>query len=574
MGYKIGDLNIYLILGYSEFFNDFDSVNLNEFLNNIPSKLILEIIAHTDAQYHLSETKQNKQFEILNAWTSRFPYYIIEKINEKLHFFNKTNIIFFNNITSLKLTQHVLKYFNDSERTELTKEEELNLFKAYLYISEEWVSKYNKIKLPNLVTEENFIQVMLPMRIVYHDLFWHSDLIIQFIKSDYFFSFCEIDKNFKVYLEVFLKEMKISSWKDYLKHIIQIYVKNIQNISRPTAVIIETKDEKIFDFFNSLCLNNLDFEIDEDFIPLRNYPIIKLDEKKYLIINYNLFIDKIYNNLKYFFADLILKNECNFNDRRIKNRIDFLSLYSKNFSENKLFFPVFNYLFFRVNTKVKLNGNELLDLLGQGVPDYYMQIFNDVYIFEFKDISLSFKTKLSYDFEVIKDELINKFVHDKEGNATGIMQIINYLNRIVEGEFDKINNSSFKNLKFFPIIVVTDYSFNFTGINYFLNNLFREELKKHNIEKNLVVNDLIIINLNTLLKYQDMINGKSSLLLKSFKEYIYFIQDSKDFMKKVITFDDFFIEKFNKTHSKMPRKFIEIAKKYFPKTEKQILINK
>ena len=130
---------------YSDIFDEFDKVYLKDFLAGIPTSNILELLGYFITQTHTKDIEGKRQTHFVKMWIGRLPTSIIPRINDFARkILNERDIRFnfINHVSSLLLAEYALEYNNDLPRlNNLTPEQELNLFKAYLYCTEEWTKK-------------------------------------------------------------------------------------------------------------------------------------------------------------------------------------------------------------------------------------------------------------------------------------------------------------------------------------------------------------------------------------------------------------------------------------------------
>jgi hypothetical protein len=163
---------------------------------------------------------------------------------------------------------------------------------------------------------------------------------------------------------------------------------------------------------------------------------------------------------------------------------------------------------FEYSKYIKFDGNQLKKSLGDGFPDYYIRDKSKVYILEYKDVLLNADIKQSYSIDTIKSEISKKFIINEKGSAKGITQLINYIEKIRNNEFQKIDNYDFTRVTIYPILVYTDFSFNLSGINFFLNSEFLKLLGQRNISNSHLIKDVVLIDIDTFVKFQDLFRDK------------------------------------------------------------------
>jgi hypothetical protein len=138
-------------------------------------------------------------------------------------------------------------------------------------------------------------------------------------------------------------------------------------------------------------------------------------------------------------------------------------------------------------------------------------------------------------------------------------------------EFDPLNETEYyRNHEIIiqPIIVYSDMALTFDGLNYFINKLFKEILRKYNFK--LKIYDIILIHLDFLISYQDIFHYnkiKLNDLFGGYQEHIRQIQkespeDAKVNPNEFLTFEQYFYLKLKSNNIKPenPKAFQEIAK--------------
>ena len=169
MGFQIS-----VAIGYKDIFNDFDTIRFEELIHDIPTKNSLQIIGYFMAQLHSRGRRNDLQIEFLKMWVARLPVEIHKTIED---FINRTKtknskFSFLDNTSMLILANKLLENYNDLEiLPDLNPEQELRLFKSYLFCSQEWIDKqapnFEKSKIKN---EEDVIKILLPSQLPYQEV--------------------------------------------------------------------------------------------------------------------------------------------------------------------------------------------------------------------------------------------------------------------------------------------------------------------------------------------------------------------------------------------------------------------
>lgn len=115
---------------------------------------------------------------------------------------------------------------------------------------------------------------------------------------------------------------------------------------------------------------------------------------------------------------------------------------------------------------------------------------------------------MSCDYETIRKKLYNSFVESEEGKPKGVKQLANVIEKKLPEIISRLDDLAPEGkLNIYPVLVYTDGSFDIEGINYYLNGEFRNSL--NNVDDRFQVKDLVMVNLNLLMKLENYFrNGK------------------------------------------------------------------
>lgn len=558
---------------YNNIFDDYEIFDLDNVLNKIPSKKSLEVIGHFLAQMHTKERSIYVQYEMLQTWGNRLPNTVksrvIAEINSIMsqkptNSMQTSDFNFINNISSLKLIQHILKNYNSINQEELTPEQELLLFKSYLYCSKQWIDEQaNSVKGVKPNSELDFAKFIIQFQMPYAELIEFKDFRLQFIKAVYFFKFCEHDPLFNSYLNIFLKEINLPNWHQYLINILSSYVRKFEPLRIPSIIAIGEEYTDMINWLEELCIDTNIYLPKPDFTELRERPVFKLYNNEFLFLNLNFLIDKIYQGIQFDFAKALVKTKAQYKGKPIKNYPDFKSIFGSEFSENNLFYKIMNYSFEK-SKYLRMSGEEMKTILGQGEPDYYMRSKNKVYLFEYKDKLISAESKINTTIDRKVDEIYKKFVKDDKSHKTGVGQLIESIKEIRRGNFtDKIDKQLNKNCIIYPLIVYTDFSLVVPGVNIILNNEFKIQLKHAGLENDVNIKNLTLLSLDGLIKFQDLFRDGRLKINNCLNNYFEAISNP-NILQRIISFDTFLHSKTSKVDYDSPKMFIEEIIKIVP----------
>ncbi|MCC3160393.1 hypothetical protein LJ737_24365 [Hymenobacter sp. 15J16-1T3B] len=509
------DFHLSVSLTYKEVFDDYEAFDLADAVSRIPSRAALEVLGYVMAQLHTKERSSKTQLEILRMWLSRIPdstkarvEYVINKINKEASG-SKTHsgdFNFVNNVSTLKLIQEVFNNFNNNEDEDLTPEQELLLFKSYLYVSQKWTDEQaDSVKGMKAGNKEEFAKFFLNFHMPYIEHFEFKDFRMQIIKAIYFFRFCESNPQFKTYLEIFILDRGLNSWQEYLVNILKVYVRKFEPLKTPSIITFKDAEVGIVPWLKELSINESEYRSNQDFRELREKPVFEVRDNEFVFLNLNFLIDKIYQGIQFDFAASLVKHKAKYNGKRIKDYPQFKSIYGEEFSEKHMFYAVMKYCF-RDKKLIKFSGEELRHQID-GEPDFYIRDKAKIYVFECKDVTIAANAKQSPDVNVKIDEVFKKLVKNEKGADKGVTQLVNTIKKIRSGEFLKIDAGALKNSIIYPIIVHIDFSLQVPGINVVLNSEFRRQIAAAGLSMDAGIKNVSLLHLDTLIKFQDLFNS-------------------------------------------------------------------
>lgn len=429
----------------------------------------------------------------------------------------------------LKLTSYLIAH-NNSAHHELTKKEKTGLFKAYLVFCDDYLVRISSGEsIPDKYTSDDMLKCYMPIQLLTNAIDSFSDSTLEVMKGKWFFvDFASTDKKFKQYVDDFIKAKDYENAIEYLGYIFNIVASSVVN-KPPTNVIKFSEDSgKWIDFMNSMCANHEDFAEDDDLTALRSKPIYKIADDRYAILFSKFFVDKMFQGMLFDMASALAAIGT-FEDKAtayksIKQQV------GERFSEQYMLYRTLDGTLSR-RMAVRINGKDLHKVLKTGEPDYYARRNNRVFVFEFKDVRLDSQTITSCDYETIRQKLYNTFVENEDGRPKGIKQLANVIEKKLPEIFSKVDAFVPDGvIKIYPILVYTDGCFDIEGINYYLNGEFRRILGS--VDNRFQVKDLVMVNLNLLMKLENFFRNDKIELDKVVNEYFAF-KESKETLHTV-----------------------------------------
>lgn len=335
---------------------------------------------------------------------------------------------------------------------------------------------------------------------------------IHLYKATKFFQFCKTNDFFKQYEKELFEKLGCSDAKGYLYTISKIFVENYNGGSKCCRLVFtkEIPAPKIFEVLSHSINDSIELEKNDDYKAFRAKPLIKLNEFNYVVICVPFLINRLYNSIIFEYTYL------SGNGNKVREII------STDFTEKHLLFPICKDII-APNSPINLSGEECANIESNRAPDFYARNWNDIFLVELKDYSIRAEIKSNPSQDAIYNFLYNKFVTKKKGKDGAIKQLVHNIGAIIKNDFiwDKTIK---KPRNIFPILVLGSSAFLTLGVSHILNKFFHEELKKQSIVHK-SIKDLIVIDIDTLLLYQDFFSKKKNSFSSIMNEYLEFIHN-------------------------------------------------
>lgn len=398
-----------------------------------------------------------------------------------------------------------------------------------------------------------------------------KDYKVQLLKVFYFFEFCQSDIEYKCYAESFLQLYGLKTYDQYIWNVLYPFLLMMSDNEITCKVQIDKANTDTINFFNQFLINEKKVTMDEDYLSLRQFPIFKSDLNTYTILYTNFFVDKLYQGFLFDFVSVLKKcGHVSFDYRRLKTDM------GNRFSEILLFYIVMEKCF-QSYGDFKKTGSELKKLLEEGEPDYFIRKTNEIFLFEFKDATLNANVKYSENASIIKNELIEKFeLTEQKGyqaqNKT-INQLKNSIVNILDSKYQQKSIDTFdpENVTIYPIFVFTDVVMEADGVNHFLKERLNNLIENNNLPKKRI-KDLVLINLDTMILYQDLFRKSQINLADCINSYLTYVSQG-DPANKVFPFDEYFkfyIVRKGFSIVTVPEDFNDVLKSFSLKTSSSI----
>ena len=373
----------------------------------------------------------------------------------------------------------------------------------------------------------------------------------QLILSFKFFSFLESNTKYTPLLQAFLTKYGIKNWRNYVVTILAL----VLNANYQTRVLnfkyIKDEDglinRNIVDLLSFSYSTTVDYQENVDYKFFRQYPIIKMQDDKYIIYNVGFLLDKLYNSL-YFDLKTIAESIEN------EQKINVSSLITNEFVEKTVFDKILQkccnsstYFCFTEAECIEQYKPKDKEL---GTPDFLLQRKSGkaILLFECKDIRLKAELKEQKDFSLLERELKNKLMLKTYSNGKkckhprriGVGQLAGHVKNIRDHEFRWGHDIKSDSIVY-PVLVIANHKLMWNGLFDMLNEWYAQSLKNEGISCSESNKPLIIMSPLCLIKHSKRFkkDGFEMYFEEYYKHNKIRTGTNVDYINKGLTFDDF-----------------------------------
>ncbi len=418
-----------------------------------------------------------------------------------------------------------------STRGDSKTEIEQQILKAVLLVNESLgKSEYNTHIVPSSENLNTAIG-LCTNQIAYNDFTNINDiekLLVAFNKAEMLFEFLDKTEIGSELTEDFITLYNCGSWLEYLFVIAKYYVLSKSNTNSYTTILLDEIDENykrdltILDNFAIHIDDNISLNDNMDYKVFKNKPLIKLSSTEFIVINNILCLDKAYTSIFFSLKDIYSKIKQKQYPEKSRKNIDgdFFRYYTSDFSEEEMFYGVIGEIFYNYKYIVRLSEKECKEINNQlqGEPDYYIRINNDIFLFEFKDKLIQGDRKASQDTKSVVEMINEKFIVND-----GVRQLVNNIERIVNGEFVYDPQIKSTAVNIYPILVIGDSRFDVAGFNFWLNEELKDSLQSNGANINNKIKPLTVVTIDTLILYKNEFNEgfiRFKNIIKQYHQYL------------------------------------------------------
>lgn len=508
-------LQVRKLLSYSVVYPDRHD-KIEDLLANVPSNTAIEVVSYNLAK-KTNQLIGERDFDIWAPWVMKTRDDVKNPVGRYAQQYNLGEYALIDEYAMLLLISRLLTCYNE-RNDELSEDDLSNLFLAYMLCCDERLA-LNKTLPDNKMSADKFVEAFMPGYMKSDSVEAPRDYRLLLIKCYMLMiEFPKHNETFARYVEEFCIEKQIPSAKKYLDEIILTFLMMGEKDRSNCRLGFDDRDKTAIHFYDALSIDPANYRHDNDFLLMREKPLLKTGHNIYNIMFMRMFLDKAYTGLLFDMKNALVKR--GLLDEK-SGYMNLRSMLGEKFSERFFFYALMDRCF--GSQYVKYSGEELEKKLGEGMPDYYLRKGNRVFIFECKDAQVAAKKKLSGDFETIKNAIFEKYVANSKGHGKGVAQLASVIESKVPLILKEVDANAPKSVMFvFPIIVYFDDCFDCEGPNYLLNKEFKRILGGLDVSADYEVKDLVMVNIEQLMRLENFFaDGKLDLayLINSYIDY-------------------------------------------------------
>ena len=441
---------------------------------------------------------------------------------------------FFDLQSLLKMIEYLLLHHN-SYRRELNRDDKSNLFKAYLLICDKYLVQQEEVNQDGTYSADDMLKFYMPFELRMNTVLSIKFSLIELIKSKLFLvDFASNDQRFSSYIDAYIRGKHCESASKYILMLFSLSSELICNKNKTNIIKIDLSDSvTMCSFLDNFCINVPD-NIDE--VNIQEKPLYKVANNTYCFLYIKFFVNKFFHSLLFDLAKE-LENQGLIDTKKTPAYVQIKQLVGQKFTEQYLFYKVIDRIL--ADKRYEKKTGEDMTKISDGLPDFYANKGQRVFLFEFKDIQLNRKVVTSRDYDTIIKAVENELVENEKGRPKGITQLANDIDKHL---FDIVGKERVsEKLQVYPILVYSDSSFDIEGFNYYLNNRFHEIIRNRNIPSNIHVKDLLMVNIDTLIMFEKAFVDKKLKIDVLINEYISYKNSKEQY--QVVPFNKFLFQK-------------------------------
>lgn len=519
-------------ISYSQLYKD-KKDTIEMLVKDLPtceSVMWLSFLVHQKISLTVDQAEIHIMAPLLFQFNSDLQHRITDFIGERTFPTDQ----FFDLQSLLKTIEYLLLHDNSCRR-ELSKDDKSNLFKAYLIVCDDYLVQQEEVNQDGTYSADDMLKFYMPFELRMNTVLSIKFSLIELIKSKLFLiDFASNDQRFSSYIDAYIRGKHCESASKYILMLFSLSSELICNKNKTNIIKIDLSDSvTMCSFLDNFCINVPDNIVD---VNIQEKPLYKVDHNTYCFLYIKFFVDKFFHSLLFDLAKELEKQGL-LNTKKTPAYVQIKQLVGQKFTEQYLFYKVIDRIL--ADKRYEKKTGEDMTKISDGLPDFYANKGQRVFLFEFKDIQLNRKVVTSGDYDTIIKAVENELVENEKGRPKGITQLANDIDKHL---FDIVGKERVsEKLQVYPILVYSDSSFDIEGFNYYLNNRFHEIIRNRNIPSNIHVKDLLMVNIDTLIMFEKAFVDKKLKFDVIINEYISYKNSKEQY--QVVPFNKFLFQK-------------------------------
>ena len=519
-------------ISYSQLYKD-KKDTIEMLVKDLPtceSIVWLSFLVHRKVSLTVDQTEIHIMAPLLFQFNSDLQHRITDFIGERTFPTDQ----FFDLQSLLKTIEYLLQHHNSCRR-ELSMDDKSNLFKAYLIVCDDYLIQKEEVNQDGTYSADDMLKFYMPFELRMNTVLGIKLSLIELIKSKLFLvDFASNDQRFSSYIDAYIRGKHCESASKYILMLFYLSSELICNKNKTNIIKIDLSDSvTMCSFLDNFCINVPD-KIDD--VNIQEKPLYKVDNNTYCFLYIKFFVNKFFHSLLFDLAKE-LENQGLIDTKKTPAYVQIKQLVGQKFTEQYLFYKVIDRIL--ADKRYEKKTGEDMTKISDGLPDFYANKGQRVFLFEFKDIQLNRKVVTSGDYDTIIKAVENELVENEKGRPKGITQLANDIDKHL---FDIVGKERVsEKLQVYPILVYSDSSFDIEGFNYYLNNRFHEIIRNRNIPSNIHVKDVLMVNIDTLIMFEKAFADKKLKFDVLINEYISYKNSKEQY--QVVPFNKFLFQK-------------------------------
>ncbi|MBI3518211.1 MAG: hypothetical protein HY062_02480 [Bacteroidetes bacterium] len=563
-------MQLKVIIDYNEVYGSSKSMeDALDLIKDIPSVTLISYISGFNIKLYLKDVgieAHEIQIQLLNN--------LIVKAGEDT--IERFKVIFQNHLdkghwpvviwrySNLLFYELIFKKHNSLKARDLTNEEAKRVLDAYLIINTITSNRFkiseNEVK--EAAKNEETESIILPNFIYQKDYTSTTDFSNQLTRGVKLFEYLEKSEKYSQYIEGYYKLLKVKNSNDLFHNILTVFTQvNITGDIAQRHQIIPLWNLEGFintSYINTLAINPFinSYEADVNFSLLRNHILYEVGGIKliYFLLDINFLIDLLYKAQIFAFKDYI-KNQ--------GYKGNFLAEKGKEFMEDIYFRLIMEKCFPHL---IGFSGDKAIKKDKNEISDYYLRKNEKIALIEFKDVLLGADVKEKGEKDGLYSALDTKFYENQKKDPKGIRQLLNGIEYIENNQIEFDSLIHLEKIEIYPIVIYTDLSFGYEGVNKILNKKFREELAKRSFNK-IEVKNVTFINLSFFELHEDYLKQNRLDLFKMIDEFHLHVSNKDVSTTPFEVFSRFYMQENIKKDLGNPSFMLEVIKDFFPEAK-------